>query len=245
MICCKSKQLLLWCECHGRRTELKDAFRRLHAVNIRSAKRTRRLPPVGERIGTWGLWVISQMSPHGPTSPGRYSVASWPVAKTWCIHFCHDDLLSPWPPSNDVTGPRWRANGPVDAGLWLDYHQRTSAASRWTSTRLNLPNTAADAPDTRQREIVGGKRRSMNRSGFRRRQNLCRQLPAARRRQKYEPLAIEADLDSRMARTEMRLIRWMWRVSRFIFNIAPHCTRAEVIIISKSGYVARDADKTH
>ena len=40
------------------------------------------------------------------------------------------------------------------------------AASRWSSTRLNSANTAADAPDTRQREIVGGKRRSMNRGGW-------------------------------------------------------------------------------
>ena len=65
--------------------------------------------------------------------------------------------------------------------------QRTSTASRWSSTRLNSPNTAADAPDTRQREIVGGKRRSMNQSRFRRVENVCRRLPAARRRQKYEP----------------------------------------------------------
>ena len=27
----------------------------LHAVDIHAAKRTRRLPPVVERIGTWGL----------------------------------------------------------------------------------------------------------------------------------------------------------------------------------------------
>ena len=59
--------------------------------------------------------------------------------------------------------------------------------SRWSSTKLNSANTAADGPDTRQREIVCGKRRSMNRSGFRRRENVCRRLPVARRRRKYEP----------------------------------------------------------
>ena len=33
-------------------------------------------------------------------------------------------------------------------------------------------NTAADSQDTREREIVGGKRRSVNRSDFRMRENL-------------------------------------------------------------------------
>ena len=54
----------------------------LHAVDIRAWKRKRRIQPVGEIIGTWG-----------PRYPGRYSVAGWPVATTWCIHFYHDDLL--------------------------------------------------------------------------------------------------------------------------------------------------------
>ena len=53
--------------------------------------------------------------------------------------------------------------------------------------RLNSAYTAADSPDTRQREIVGGKRRSMNRSDIRMREYLCRRLSAARRRKKYEP----------------------------------------------------------
>ena len=75
----------------------------------------------------------------------------------------------------------------MDAGLWLDYHQRTSAASRWSSTGLNSANTAADSPDTPERQIVGGKRRSMNRSDIRMREYLCRRLSAARRRQNYEP----------------------------------------------------------
>ena len=39
---------------------------------------------------------------------------------------------------------------------------------------LNSANTAADSPDTPERQIVGGKRRSMNRSDI-------------RMRQKYEP----------------------------------------------------------
>ena len=60
-------------------------------------------------------------------------------------------------------------------------------ASRWSSTRLNSANTAADSPDTPERQIVGGKRRSMNRSDIRMREYLCRRLSAARRRQKYEP----------------------------------------------------------
>ena len=62
------------------------------------------------------------------------------------------------------------------------------AASRWSSssTRLNSANTAADSPDTPERQIVGGKRRSMNRSDIRMREYLCRRLSAARRRQKYE-----------------------------------------------------------
>ena len=37
-------------------------------------------------------------------------------------------------------------------------------ACRWSLSRLNTANTAADSPDTRQRDIVGRKRRSMNRS---------------------------------------------------------------------------------
>ena len=51
-----------------------------------------------------------------------------------------------------------------------------------TSARRRLVagvQTAADTPDTRLCEIVGGTRRSMNRSGFRRRKNVCRRLPAA------------------------------------------------------------------
>ena len=52
---------------------------------------------------------------------------------------------------------------------------------------IGLSPAAADSPDTRQREIVGGKRRSMNRSDIRMREYLCRRLSAARRRQKYEP----------------------------------------------------------
>ena len=56
-----------------------------------------------------------------------------------------------------------------------------------SSTRLNSTNTAADWADTAERQIVGGKRRSMNRSNIRMPENLCRRLPAARRRQKYEP----------------------------------------------------------
>ena len=54
----------------------------------------------------------------------------------------------------------------MDAGLWLDYRQRLPVARRLSSTRLNSANTAADSPDTREREIVGGTRRSMNRSDF-------------------------------------------------------------------------------
>ena len=65
----------------------------LHAVDIRAAKRKRRIQPVGEIIGTWVLWILPQISPHNPIYPGRYSVAGWPVATTWCIHFYHDDLL--------------------------------------------------------------------------------------------------------------------------------------------------------
>ena len=61
------------------------------------------------------------------------------------------------------------------------------AASRWSSTRLNSANTAADSPDTRQGEIVGGKRRSMNRSGGSSALKCVPAAPAARRRQKYEP----------------------------------------------------------
>ena len=52
---------------------------------------------------------------------------------------------------------------------------------------MNSANTAADSPDTPERQIVGGKRRSMNRSDIRMREYLCRRLSAARRRQKYEP----------------------------------------------------------
>ena len=50
---------------------------------------------------------------------------------------------------------------------WITTSARTPAAGRRSSNRLNSANrpTAADSPDTRQREIVGGKRRSMNRSG--------------------------------------------------------------------------------
>ena len=38
------------------------------------SERSRRLPPVGERIGT-----CRQISPHDPVYPGRYYVASWPL----------------------------------------------------------------------------------------------------------------------------------------------------------------------
>ena len=65
----------------------------LHAVDIRAAKRKRRIQPVGEIIGTWVLCLLPQISPHNPRYPGRYSVAGWPVATTRCIHFYHDDLL--------------------------------------------------------------------------------------------------------------------------------------------------------
>ena len=85
---------------------------------------------------------------------------------------------------------RYTLKSPAFAFLKLnmyDYHQRTSAASRWSSTRLNSVNTAADSPDTPERQIVGGKRRSMNQSDIRMREYLCRRLSAARRRQKYEP----------------------------------------------------------
>ena len=58
----------------------------LHAVDIRTAKRKRRIQPVGEII-------LPQISPNNSRYPGRYSVAGWPVATTWCIHFYHDDLL--------------------------------------------------------------------------------------------------------------------------------------------------------
>ena len=73
--------------------EEESSTKLLHAVDIRTAKRKRRLQPVGEIIGTWGLRLLSKISPHNPRYPGRYSVAGWPVATTWCIHFCHDDLL--------------------------------------------------------------------------------------------------------------------------------------------------------
>ena len=65
----------------------------LHAVDIRAAKIKRRIEPVGEIIGTWGLRLLPQISLHNPRYPGRYYVAGWSVATTWCIHFYHDDLL--------------------------------------------------------------------------------------------------------------------------------------------------------
>ena len=64
----------------------------LHAVDIRAAKRKRRIQPVGEIIGTW-VGLLPQIYPHNPRYPGRYSVAGWPVATTWGIRFYHDDLL--------------------------------------------------------------------------------------------------------------------------------------------------------
>ena len=103
----------------------------LHAVDIRTAMNT--------EITTswWENWNLATSQVSLYISPGRYSVASCPVATTWCSHLCHDYLLYSWSPSNDVTAPRQRANGTVDAGLWLDYHQRTSAVSRWSSTKFN------------------------------------------------------------------------------------------------------------
>ena len=65
----------------------------LRAVDIRAAKRKRRLEPVGEIGGTWDYAYYPQIYPHNPRYPGRYSEAGWPVATTWCIHFCHVDLL--------------------------------------------------------------------------------------------------------------------------------------------------------
>ena len=50
---------------------------------------------------------------------------------------------------------------------WIITSARRRLVAAWSSTRLNSANTAADSPDTRQREIVGGKRRSMNRSDIR------------------------------------------------------------------------------
>ena len=61
----------------------------LHAVDIRAAKRKRRIQPVGEIIGTWGLWQLPQISPHNPRYPGRYSVAGWPVQ---CYNMVHSFL---------------------------------------------------------------------------------------------------------------------------------------------------------
>ena len=42
-----------WCDSNEKEEETPKTP--VHAVDIRAAKRTRRLPPVGERIGTWGL----------------------------------------------------------------------------------------------------------------------------------------------------------------------------------------------
>ena len=73
---------------------------------------------------------------------------------------------------------------------------------------MNSANTAADSPDTPERQIVGGKRRSMNRSDIRMREYLCRRLSAARRRQKYEPgfRALQASLNRRLTAFEERVI---------------------------------------
>ena len=68
------------CCCDSNEKEEEESAKTLlHAVDIRAAKRTQRLPPVGERIGTWRLCVLSQIYPHDPRYPGRYSVASWPM----------------------------------------------------------------------------------------------------------------------------------------------------------------------
>ena len=63
----------------------------------------------------------------------------------------------------------------------------TASDCRLSSTRLNSADTDAVWPNTPERQIVGVKRRSMNRSDIRMREYLCRRLSAARRRQKYEP----------------------------------------------------------
>ena len=76
-----------------RKNQYESSKTLLHAVDIRTEKRSRRLPPVSDnnwKLGT--LSIIPDIS-HDPRYPGRYSVSSWSVATTWCIHFCHDNLL--------------------------------------------------------------------------------------------------------------------------------------------------------